>query len=89
MDIVWQVSMFFLLPTLLFIILLTACPLFAVESPFIATGYPEFIFSHHVYCFSDILVLLLVQIVLLIHIPCKLFMKVVQINFPYPHFRQV
>jgi len=89
MDVVWQVSMLFLLLTLLFVNLLTACPLFDVESSFIAFGYLEFVFSHRVYCFSNFSVLLLFQIVWLIHIPCKLFMNIVQINFLYPHFLQV
>jgi hypothetical protein len=72
--------MFFLLPTLPFVNLLTACPLFAVESSIIAIGYLEFVFSHHVYCFSDFLVLLLFQIVWLMHVPSKLFMNTVHIN---------
>jgi hypothetical protein len=78
----------FLLPTLPFINLLTACPLFDVESSFIAIWYLEFVFSHHVYCFSNFLGLLFFQI-WLIRVPPKLFMNIVQINFLYPHFLQV
>jgi hypothetical protein len=59
LDVVWQVPMFpLLLPTLPFICLLSVCLLFTVESFHIAIWFLKFVFSHHVYCFS-VLVLLL------------------------------